>query len=153
MAKPSNPVLLLAYRIAGSRRAFYMLPRPARAAIRSHARELRRLGSEVALAAARSSSRVREGFVYAMVNDAFPGRVKIGSAVDVESRLGDAQTWDPRRRFRVAHAAFVPDRNQTERIVHELLREHRLEGEWFAVPQHEARSVLEREAGRVPEAA
>lgn len=149
----THPVEQLAHRIAGGRRTFSMLPHEARLALRARAHELHRVGSEVATAAARSSARVREGFVYCLTNESFPHRVKIGSAVDVESRLADAQTWDPHRCFRVAHAVFVPDRNATERLVHELLREYRLEGEWFAVPLAQARAALTREAARAREVA
>lgn len=131
--------------LAGSARAYGALPAPARAALRAQAERLQSLGSLVAGAAKREASRVREGFVYIIVNDSLPGVLKIGSAVDATSRLGDAQTWDPLRRFRVAHSVYVPDRNASERRIHERLREYRLHGEWFAVSLSQARSALEAE--------
>jgi hypothetical protein len=135
-----------AERLAGGARVYLALPKAARDALRSRARELQSLAARVAGAAAREASKVREGFVYIFSNDAWPCRLKIGSAVDAESRLGDAMTWDPHRRFRIEHSVFVPDRNASERRIHWRLREYRLEGEWFAVSLTQARSALDREA-------
>jgi hypothetical protein len=108
--------------------------------------KLHRFSSRVASAAWREASRVRAGYVYVITNDVFPCRLKIGSAVDAESRLGDAQTWDPRRRFRVAHRIFTLDRNRSERRIHHQLRRYRLEGEWFGVTLRRAKEALDREA-------
>jgi hypothetical protein len=116
----------------------------------SRAKELYSLGAHVRGAAAREASRVLEGFVYIIRNDAWPDRLKIGSAVDAESRLSDAQTWDPHRRFYVAHAVFVPDRIASEHRVHERLSDYRLEGEWFAVPLPLARAALDEERETPP---
>lgn len=140
----------VAYRIAGGLLAYRRLPRGERLAIRHRAKELQRLGKVIGTAAAKTAARVRHGFVYIITNEAFPGLVKIGSAVNAESRLGDAQTWDPRRRFRVSHAVFVPDRNAAERRVHRRLAKHRVYGEWFAVPMKSAFAALEDERVRAP---
>jgi hypothetical protein len=134
-----------AERLAGGPRVFRALPKAARDALRSRALELQRLARRVAGAARREASVVREGFVYAITNEAWPSRVKIGSAVDAESRLGDAQTWDPHRQFRVVHSVFVPDRNAAERRIHRRLHEYRLDGEWFAVSLTQAKAALEKE--------
>jgi hypothetical protein len=135
----------IAHRIAGGRSAFSRLPRGERLAILARAKELHALGDEVASAAKRSAARVLEGFVYVIKNDAFPDRVKIGSAVNAESRLADAQTWDPDRSFYIAHTVFVPDRNAAERRIHRRLHAWRLSGEWFAVPLAQARDALNAE--------
>lgn len=138
----------LSYRIAGGKNAYKRLPRGERLAIRHRARELSRLGQEIGTAAKRSADRVLEGFVYIITNDAFPLRLKIGSAVNADSRLGDAQTWDPHRGFRIAHAVFVKDRNASERRVHRRLHAYRLDGEWFALHVSQARAALDAEASR-----
>lgn len=131
--------------LAGGARIYLALPPAARAALRARARDLQRLGKHVAGAAKREASKMREGFVYVIVNDAFPGQLKIGSAVDAASRLLDAQTWDPHRRFRVAHSVFVPDRNASERRVHRRLHSYRLDGEWFGMSLSQAKAALDRE--------
>jgi hypothetical protein len=141
----SNAVASIAAGIAGTQRAIYKLTKPQRLALWSRARELYRLGVHIQGAAAREASRVREGFVYVIRNDAWPDRLKIGSAVDAESRLANAQTWDPHRRFYVAHSVFVPDRIASEHRVHARLSDYRLEGEWFAVPLPLARAALDEE--------
>jgi hypothetical protein len=140
-----NAVSRLAYGIAGGSRAFYRLAKAERLAIRDQAQRLRQFGVHVRSAAAREASRLREGFVYVIRNDAWPDRLKIGSAVDAESRLGDAQTWDPHRRFYVAHSVFVLDRIAAEHRVHARLSDYRLEGEWFAAPLSLARAALDEE--------
>lgn len=112
--------------------------------------KLLRFSARVESAARREASKVRAGYVYIICNEAFPERLKIGSAVDAESRLGDAQTWDPHRRFHVAHRIFTHDRNRSERRIHHVLRSYRLEGEWFAVSLRQAKDALEREGNVRP---
>lgn len=138
-------ITLDAERLAGGARVFAALPTEARQALRSRAKQLRKLGALVAGAARREAAHVKDGFVYAMVNEVFPCRVKIGSAIDPESRLQDAQTWDPDRGFRLLHRVFVPDRNLSERRIHRRLHAYRLDGEWFAVSLTQAREALDRE--------
>jgi hypothetical protein len=137
-----------AERLAGGARIFSALPSVARKALREKARELKEFGAQVATAAARQAARIKEGHVYIIVSPLYPKRLKIGSAVDVESRLGDAQTWCPHRSFRAAHAIFVPDRNLSERRIHAQLEAYRLEGEWFALPLRQAKDTLDKEAKR-----
>lgn len=137
-----------AARLAGGERIFNALPKEARAALRARARELKSFGQKVGRAAAREASKLREGHVYIIVSPLYPDCVKIGSAVDPESRLGDAQTWCPHRYFRIAHAIFVRDRNVSERRIHRALSEYRLDGEWFALPMRQAKDALEAERQR-----
>ena len=63
---------------------------------------------------------IESGFVYVMVSPAYPGYVKIGSAVDHEVRLATYQTGTPFRDYRMIHIALVGDRRAAE--VSALLR-------------------------------
>jgi hypothetical protein len=87
---------------------------------------------------------VREGFVYVMTNNAWPGFVKIGRAVDPEDRLASFQVADPLRGYELRYYRFFPDRYAAEAAAHMALGEARLSGEWFAVSVEEAINVVKR---------
>jgi hypothetical protein len=71
--------------------------------------------------------------VYAVTNPAWPGYVKIGSAVDLDKRLLSYQTACPHRAYRLEASAFVADRVQAEQELMETFHaDHHLH-EWFRV--------------------
>ncbi len=86
---------------------------------------------------------VREGFVYVIANDVWPGVVKIGSALSAESRLRSFQTSDPYRNYRLIDSRWFADRREAERQVHQSLEDARQgRGEWFMVSAEKASQVL-----------
>lgn len=77
---------------------------------------------------------VSEGFVYIITNPAWPQMVKIGSAIDPESRLATFQTADPFRKFKLRAAFFSADRKRLETKLHDALSPYRRTGtEWFNI--------------------
>lgn len=86
----------------------------------------------------------KEGQVYVIANDAFPGWVKIGMAVSAEDRLNGYQTSDPYRGYRLIAAFNTEDRRASESVAHEVFgRLYERRNEWFAVNPNVARDLLE----------
>lgn len=82
---------------------------------------------------------IPEGYIYAVVNDAWPGWYKIGTALLPEKRLASYQTSTPFRDFKLVYEAFTNDRLVTERKAHNffdsLAADRR--GEWFYMEDSE----------------
>lgn len=78
-----------------------------------------------------------------MVHPAFPGLVKIGSAVDCNKRVAQFNTGCPYRSFQMLLHVRSNNRLNAERLVHAMLEEHRLPGgEWFNVDVDTAERAL-----------
>lgn len=65
-----------------------------------------------------SARNIKEGFVYAITNPAWPGYVKIGSAFNAFDRLKSYQTSSPFRDFKMVRSIFVGDRIAYEKSLH-----------------------------------
>ena len=86
----------------------------------------------------------KEGEVYAIVNKAWDGWVKIGMAVDAEDRLNSYQTSSPLRDYVLLHKVFFNNRRTAEAEAHLLadtVAEER-RGEWFKMSSYDAVKVL-----------
>lgn len=94
------------------------------------------------------------GFVYLIVHPAFPGWVKIGSAVDPARRLGTYNTGDPLRRYRLLVSVATGHRRHAEWLAHERLRRlgYDKRGEWFDVAPALAERVVRRAVAQADEA-
>jgi hypothetical protein len=92
---------------------------------------------------------MKEGYVYAIVNDAWPEWVKIGKAIDAEDRLSGYQTSSPMRDYKLVHSVYFEDRNVAEKKAHTLAalktthpwNKHD-NGEWFKLTDAEAIEIL-----------
>lgn len=135
-----NGVSTIAYALAGGSSKFYALPRDTRLATRRHAMRLYDAGADFVTAVQRTD--VADGFVYIITHPAWPDFLKIGCAINPESRLKDYQTYCPHRAFRLEHAVYCSDRRVAEAIVHAKFADDRAEGEWFRVSLEEARDAL-----------
>lgn len=135
-----NGVSAIAYALAGGPRQFYALPRDTRLGVRKHALRLFDAGSDFVTAVQRTD--VADGFVYIITHPAWPDFLKIGHAINPESRLRDYQTYCPQRAFRLEHAVYCTDRREAEAAVHERFARDRAAGEWFRVSLEEARDAL-----------
>lgn len=136
-----NGVSAIAYAlVGGSKQHFYSLPRDARLAVRRHAMRLYDAGADFVTAVQRTD--VTDGFVYIITHPAWPDYLKIGCAINPESRLRDYQTYCPHRAFVLEHVVYCSDRREAEAKVHALFAAHRASGEWFRVPLDEARAAL-----------
>lgn len=126
--------------MCGGGKRFYALPKERRTALRAHARELYEAGADFVTASLRTD--VVEGFVYIITHPSWPEFVKIGCAINPESRLGDYQTYCPRRAYSLEHYVYTTNRRASESHVHQLFANQRAAGEWFHVPVDAAITAL-----------
>jgi hypothetical protein len=137
-----NAVSRIAEQLVGGSKALYALSKADRLAIRAHATRLHESGAAVARVALAEEDKTPDGFVYVLVNPAWPECVKIGSAVDVQSRLDQFQTGSPHRDYVMVYSVYTHDRMKAERACHAQLAHARLEGEWFSCSVEWAKAVL-----------
>ena len=86
---------------------------------------------------------IKDGYVYAIINPAWPDWVKIGMAVDAEDRLNGYQTSSPMRDYELIHSVYFKNRSKAEKNAHKLaekIAERR--GEWFKMSNEQAIKVL-----------
>ena len=78
---------------------------------------------------------VPEGEVYAIVNDAFNGWVKVGKAVEAKDRLNGYQTSSPFRDYQIIATMPTENRHEKEREMHRIFDYFSDEkrGEWFRI--------------------
>ena len=87
------------------------------------------------------------GHVYAFVNDAWPGWVKIGMSADWERRLDSYQTYSPHDDYKpLKVVGRISDRHHAEKRAHVLAEKTAAErsGEWFRITDRDAKEVLRR---------
>ena len=104
---------------------------------------------ELAFGSLKNYSQIKEGYVYAIVNAAWPEWVKIGKALDAEDRLNGYQTSSPMRDYKLVHSVYFEDRNVAERKAHTLAafktahpwNKHD-NGEWFKLTDEQAVEIL-----------
>jgi hypothetical protein len=68
----------------------------------------------------KSAAGINAGFIYAVVNQAWPEYVKIGSAIDIFDRLGTYQTSSPLRDYEILDYYFADHRVSEENYIHSL---------------------------------
>lgn len=77
-------------------------------------------------------SNIREGFLYVVVNPAWPNWVKIGQTTDYESRLRTYQTSSPHVDFSMAIVQYASDSLLEEQKILELASmRYQVRGEWI----------------------
>lgn len=67
------------------------------------------------------SKGIKEGFVYLITNPAWPDMMKIGSSIDVKSRLNSYQTYSPKRDYKLVRYYFSRDRFYEEGLYHKMM--------------------------------
>jgi len=99
---------------------------------------------DAAFTALQKDIQIKEGYVYAIRNKAWPEWVKIGKAIDAQDRLNGYQTSSPMRDYELIHAVYFDDRNQAERDAHTAAeRKGERQGEWFKLTEEQALDVLQ----------
>ena len=99
---------------------------------------------DAAFSALQKDIKVKEGYVYAISNPAWPDWIKIGMAIDAEDRLNGYQTSSPMRDYKLLHSVSSKDRGKLERVAHKaasLCGER--QGEWFKITSEQALVILE----------
>ena len=106
--------------------------------------KLKKLAKNIGADTLRSYNKVKSGEVYIIVNNAWPGWVKIGMAVYAEDRLTKYQTGSPLRDYVLAYSVYTEDRRKTEREAHkaaEAIAERN--GEWFKMSIGQAKECIQ----------
>jgi hypothetical protein len=89
---------------------------------------------------------IKEGYVYAITNPAWPEWVKIGMAVDADDRCNGYQTSSPFRDYSLEHVVVSNNRRVSEAQAHKaaakIAEEQR--GEWFKISIEQAKDVLNK---------
>ena len=87
---------------------------------------------------------IKEGYVYAITNPAWPEWVKIGMAVDADDRCNGYQTSSPFRDYKVEHVVATKNRRAAESEAHKLATKVAVEtrGEWFRLDIEQAKTIL-----------
>ena len=77
----------------------------------------------------------KEGEVYAIVNDAWTGWVKVGKAVNADDRCNGYQTSSPFRDYRIIARLETDNRHSKEAEMHKVFEHFADErkGEWFKI--------------------
>jgi hypothetical protein len=85
------------------------------------------------------------GFIYLLVNPAFPEWVKVGKTIDTKRRLRNYQTGDPFRLYRLVKVWPTPDRHRDEALAELYLEWGAVDqqGEWFRTTAEQAIRLLD----------
>tara|TARA_B100000963_G_C22488316_1_gene608001 strand:- start:190 stop:594 length:405 start_codon:yes stop_codon:yes gene_type:complete len=87
---------------------------------------------------------IKEGYVYAITNPAWPEWIKIGMAIDADDRCNGYQTSSPFRDYAVEHVVVSNDRRKAEAQAHKAAAKMAKEvrGEWFKIDVEQAKAIL-----------
>ena len=104
---------------------------------------------DLAFGSLKNYDKIKEGYVYAIVNGAWPEWVKIGKALDAEDRLNGYQPSSPMRDYKLVYSVHFDDRNVAERKAHTMAafktahpwNKHD-NGEWFKLTEEQAIEIL-----------
>jgi len=105
---------------------------------------LKQKANYIGSTALKAFNKVKEGYVYILVNPAYPDWVKIGMAVDAEDRCKSYQTGDPFRSYKMVYTAYSKDKAMSENKAHkaaEAIAERR--GEWFRMSVGQAKECIQ----------
>ncbi len=84
------------------------------------------------------------GFVYIIINPAYPGWLKVGSALDVYNRLRSFQTASPHRDYKLIWYRYSDNKLKDERRAHRILgKKAYRKNEWFRLEPLRAIMYLE----------
>ena len=87
---------------------------------------------------------IKEGYVYAITNPAWPEWVKIGMAIDADDRCNGYQTSSPFRDYKVEHVVVTNNRRAAEAEAHKAATKiaKEVRGEWFKLDIEQAKIIL-----------
>ena len=87
---------------------------------------------------------IKEGYVYAITNPAWPEWVKIGMAVDADDRCNGYQTSSPFRDYKIEHVVVTNNRRAAEAEAHKSAAKiaKEVRGEWFKLDIELAKTIL-----------
>lgn len=86
------------------------------------------------------------GYIYGIVNEAFPNWVKIGKTIDFEKRLVAYQTYSPYQNYKELCKSRVSNRHIAEGVAHRRaadISQVDQSGEWFYLHDNDASRIIE----------
>lgn len=86
----------------------------------------------------------KEGFVYLISNDAFPGWIKAGMTIDYENRLVQYNVYDPTSGYKMHTVKWVSNRREKENLLLSELTNKAVscKGEWFCIDKMIAMEIF-----------
>ena len=108
-----------------------------------HEKRLKSAGSSVESAIKARNANKDDGFIYTLTHPLWR-EIKIGYTFNPPSRLSNFNTCCPHRLFSMPYiSVYLKNANLAEDEVHEILKEHRADGEWFDVSIEVATKTIE----------
>ena len=85
-----------------------------------------------------------DGSVYLIVNEVWPGWIKVGESSDPDRRLKNYQTGDPFRNYTLVDSFWFKDRKLAEKGIHSILKTegYESEGEWFKIKESIVKKLI-----------
>jgi hypothetical protein len=87
------------------------------------------------------------GYLYIIINPAYPDWVKVGTTLNLENRLHTYQTGSPFRDYKILYSLYHPEYLQAEKRIKETMRyfAKSIRNEWYEVDIHIAKTRLEEQ--------
>tara|TARA_Y100001980_G_C14394394_1_gene192513 strand:- start:222 stop:641 length:420 start_codon:yes stop_codon:yes gene_type:complete len=86
------------------------------------------------------------GYIYGIVNEAFPNWVKIGKTIDFEKRLAAYQTYSPYQNYKELCKSQVSNRHIAEGVAHRRaadISQVEQSGEWFYLHDNDVLRIIQ----------
>lgn len=86
------------------------------------------------------------GYIYGIVNEAFPNWVKIGKTIDFEKRLAAYQTYSPYQNYKELCKSRVSNRHIAEGVAHRRaadISQVEQSGEWFYLHDNDVLRIIQ----------
>lgn len=104
---------------------------------------LKRKARELGTRSLKAYNKIKEGYIYVIINPAWEGWVKIGMAVDADDRCANYQTSSPFRDYELIAKQFTKDKKRLELMAHKEAEKIGLrQGEWFKINKLQAISLI-----------
>jgi hypothetical protein len=108
-----------------------------------HEKILKFAGRSVESAIKARNANKDDGFTYTLTHPLWP-EIKIGYTYNPPSRLSQFNTCCPHKLFSMPYiSTYLKDAKLAEEAIHETLKEHRADGEWFNVSLEIATKTIE----------
>ena len=90
---------------------------------------------------------MKSGYLYIISNPSHPNFLKFGITEDIQSRLSQYQTADPKRAYKVEYYIHHPDYKKAEKKIKEMIKPFALSirNEWYEISLPMAISRLEEQ--------
>lgn len=88
---------------------------------------------------------MKPGYLYIIVNEAFPSWIKVGTTWNLNDRLHTYQTGDPLRRYKIIYSLYHINFRTAEKKIKSLMKPFakKIINEWYEIDIHMAIPRLE----------